>query len=916
VTTEREQSPDRGPTEGPDRNPDRNPDRSGDAPHPRWIEALASLVVSRPRTIVAISLVAALLGGLLGWYRLPLDADTNSLIARDRPWMQLYRAFLEEFGDLEYLYVVVDSKGDVAAGERAVDDLVERLRTIPVLPGVHGRIEPEEQLRLASRALQTDALADLARAAEAFPSLADPDRALADGVRFLDEAMDLRTAGRSEEERTALAARGIALLGTVAAAHGGDVDALAERPPSLADPPPQPVHLASDTGRLFFIGILPEKNFGRLAAIDEALRAIRGVIEEARTLHPTVEIGLTGKPVLQADELETSTGDTTRSFAIGLLLVAVLCVVVYRDVRRPMLAVLAFGMAILWTHGAAALLVGRLTLLSMVFMLVLIGAGLDYGIHVISRYTEHRTTRSVRDAVAATLRSTGIGTLTGAATSAAVFLLALLTSFQGLRELGIVAGAGLVLCALAMVTTLPALLVLFDREGAIAPSRELRVPGLVVGRSRRAAWTSIALFASLALASLAAAPFLLRFESNLLKLQSPSLESVQWEHRVLDDSSSLSWFAAVICDDEPSALAAIERAKTEPTIGHVRSVFDFMPPSTAERDALRNAIGAATLAPRDAPRETQLESQLESQRDTSVESPPIDAEALAEAARRLRTAATLGRARLSADEAARLAWIAAALEALARGAREDSDAVRSAIASSVAQARSTLAVIGEGARASLRDALPAAVRERLVSPNGRLLVSLVPTGDAWELEPLEAFVAAIRRVDPLATGVPITQSESIRDMTRAFVVISILSFIAVALITWFDFRSIRAVAIASGVLAVGIAVSVGVLAVFDVPLSLANFFGIPILIGLGIDSNIHLLHRAKEAAAGPSIELGATRSAVVFTALTTAIGFGGQIFASHRGMQDLGWIMVIGSLVCLATSIWLLPAVLRVLRPG
>jgi predicted RND superfamily exporter protein len=155
-------------------------------------------------------------------------------------------------------------------------------------------------------------------------------------------------------------------------------------------------------------------------------------------------------------------------------------------------------------------------------------------------------------------------------------------------------------------------------------------------------------------------------------------------------------------------------------------------------------------------------------------------------------------------------------------------------------------------------------------------------------------------------------------MTRAFVVISILSFIAVALITWLDFRSVRAVAIATGVLAVGIAVSVGVLAVFDVPLSLANFFGIPILIGLGIDSNIHLLHRAEETAADadPSIDLGATRSAVVFTALTTAIGFGGQIFASHRGMQDLGWIMVIGSLVCLATSIWLLPAVLRVLRRG
>ena len=118
-----------------------------------------------------------------------------------------------------------------------------------------------------------------------------------------------------------------------------------------------------------------------------------------------------------------------------------------------------------------------------------------------------------------------------------------------------------------------------------------------------------------------------------------------------------------------------------------------------------------------------------------------------------------------------------------------------------------------------------------------------------------------------------------------------------------------------------LAITVGLLALFDVPLSLANFFSVPILIGLGIDSNIHLLHRADENRHGDdpgfddlAIDFGGTRSAVIFTSLTTAIGFGGQIFASHRGMQGLGWIMTIGSLVCLATSMWLLPAVLRLLR--
>ena len=224
--------------------------------------------------------------------------------------------------------------------------------------------------------------------------------------------------------------------------------------------------------------------------------------------------------------------------------------------------------------------------------------------------------------------------------------------------------------------------------------------------------------------------------------------------------------------------------------------------------------------------------------------------------------------------------------------------------------------IVSGAKLPIRDALPEALRAKFVSPTGTFLVHLVPKSDTWEFEPLKSFVRAIRRVDSEATGVPITQSESIADMMRAFVSISLWSVVAVGVLTWLDFRAFRPVVLCMIPLFVGIILTLGLLSALGIPLSLANFFGIPILIGLGIDSNIHLLHRAEESihAKKPSIEFGATKSAVVFTSLTTAIGFGGQIFASHRGMQALGWIMVVGSLVCLATSVWLLPALLRLQR--
>ena len=90
--------------------------------------------------------------------------------------------------------------------------------------------------------------------------------------------------------------------------------------------------------------------------------------------------------------------------------------------------------------------------------------------------------------------------------------------------------------------------------------------------------------------------------------------------------------------------------------------------------------------------------------------------------------------------------------------------------------------------------------------------------------------------------------------------------------------------------------------------NLANFFSVPILIGIGVDNGIHLVHRGRE---GDGAHLGDTTRGVFLTSMTTAIGFGCLSFASHRGLQSLGQVMAIGSLAVLAASLLVLPALLR-----
>ncbi len=869
----------------------------------RATAALARIVLRHPIAIVAVAAILAVAGGLSASRWLALDADTNSLIAADRPFMRLYREFLEEFGDLEYLYIVVDAAPDgrmppdprrAAIAEAAVDELLASLREIPSLPAVHGRVEPAEQDAIATRAMPLDRLRQLAASDRStLPPLAAGDAAEAVRIANADlEQLLSRGARLSGEERRRLAAGAMLALDTVAGAAAANAPA-----ESLAHPLP-PGRLRSDSGRLHFVAVLPDKRFNQLAVIEEPLRQIRERIDAVAARHPEIEIGLTGKPVLQADELATTDRDMVRAASGAAAAIAILFTIVFRGWKRPLLALVAFLFAFGWTYGFATFAVGRLNLLSIVFMLVLVGVGLDYGVHMVARYLEARRRRISSGAVRTVLRTVVPANLTGGATSAAVFLLAVTTSFQGLRELGLIAGAGLLFCVLSMSTVLPAMLHLAERgrrrdRTAIAsrsaaalhpppPSRRidlLRTVGPIL----------------LAAAGVAIAGRGLRFETNLLELQAEGLPSVEWEHRILDDNAAASWFGAVVVDTPEDAAKVAALAAAHPEVARTSSLLDLVPFETPERSLERDDLRRRF-------------------RDAVALGGP--AAATVPDADRLRQAAGLVR-RLAAAAAAAgeasapsIAASADRLDRLVDEQTERPEATQQRLAIAASTAASRLRSMADGDAMPLRDALPAAMRAELVSPSGRLLVKVHPREDLWSEAPLAAFVATLRSIDPDATGVPMTQLESIRDMSRSFAQMLAISILAVALFVWIDFRSLAATLVCIAALLVGLGWTAGAMVLLGIPLNLANFFAIPILAGLGIDSSVHMVHRAREQR-GRRIRYGATARAVLLTAATTAIGFGSLVFASHRGLQSLGATMLVGSIACMLAAVAILPGLLR-----
>jgi hypothetical protein len=336
----------------------------------------------------------------------------------------------------------------------------------------------------------------------------------------------------------------------------------------------------------------------------------------------------------------------------------------------------------------------------------------------------------------------------------------------------------------------------------------------------------------------------------------------------------------------------LRKARAQPLIGQTRSVLDFVQPDTPARQALRARIaGAAAAALPDAP-----SARLPDRAQRAAER----AESLANGAQ------TAGAPQKDIDF---IRALGRSLRALQSALETDATAAleRSRIAlDRAAQAARQLQV---GAGLPLREALPPAVRDSFVSANGRFAVLMHPKEDIWEPGAMAQFVRAMREVDPSVTGAPITVFESMHLMKSSFLWQGLLASAFVIALMYADFRSLKLTAIAFLSLVAGLGWTVGVMGLLSIPFTLANFFAIPIMIGLGIDSAIHITHRVHEG--GLVHGFGSTRRAVIVTALTTTIDFGTLLFVQHRGLRGLGAVMTIASVCCLVSAVWLRPSLLR-----
>jgi len=892
----------------------------------RILQTVVRLSCVRPTLTVFTAVVLAALGVGYTAYALRLETSKFHLLPLHQPYATLYKDYAEDFGQLEDIVVVVQSptvETSAAYAARLASVLrAGALGTTRVSYKVDAtRLEahallyvPLDSLQdtLRTVASQEELLADFA----ATPTL---DR-LVDGInQYIGSTFLPGVFGSgAPEDATRAPTR---LLGDLLVQMSEAIDGRPYRSPwanlvGAPIPAPDGSYFLSHDRRLLYVVVDLADTPRTFAAEHDAIRTVRQAIADLRPQFPAVEAGVTGAPALFSDELVAATRDGQIASVLALVLTLGLLLLAFRHVIAScaMLAVLALSLC--WSLGAITLLVGELTIFSMMFVSVVSGIGIDYGIYFLFRYREERVLGpTLVGALERTAAGSGPGILLGALTAAVTFYILLTADFRGIRDFGFISGTAILLAFLAMLTVFPAALLLIERWQKAprpAPSiggqnghgphdvqtRELpqHVPALEWLAHYPKTIITTCLLATAA--SLWAAPRV-GFDYNMLNLQAEGTESVVWERKAAA-ASERSVFAALSTATSLEELEARQAAfRRLPSVSDVQSVLSVLPAQQTEKLALLHRLADVVdgIHP-GPPRPLDLRAltvALETlKRRLDFASAPRGGHGPPEEILELRRATSDLLERLQGQER-RTADIALA-EYQRRLAVDFAGQWRRLQAA----ARPTPPTLGD---------LPEELRRKFIGKSGHLLLQVYSRLDPWDRPSQARFVEDLRTVDPNVTGQPVVAYESTRLIEKSFRIGLAYAFALVIGIAALMIRRVRETALAMVPLILGTLWTVGVMQMAGLSFNLVNVWALPLIIGSAAEYGVNIVLRALESRVpGGGLRLArSTVLGVVYNGLTTIAGFGSLLVAHHRGVWSLGLLLVIGSAMTLAASLVVLP---------
>jgi predicted RND superfamily exporter protein len=614
----------------------------------------------------------------------------------------------------------------------------------------------------------------------------------------------------------------------------------------------QPRYLTDDDQRTFVIYVDPTFPNTEFAKTDELIENIRAYFNtDIAPDNPEMSVAFSGRHTKFFETQNAIQRDLALGTSLALVGILLFLIVYFRSWVYPVVIAVPLIMSTVWTFGWAQLVFGSLNMLTGFLGAVLMGLGIDYGIHIVSSFQEARGGRSPKEALIAALENAGRPSLYAGLTTLVALASLAYSSFQAFFEFGILSLGGLTLILLSYALVLPCLLLLiadsrFEPAPRMPANPNTTDPNTAdpntadqqrhqeVTSSQKTRWTRIAMFVLGASTVLAAVGMPgVNFEFDFRKLMPDDLPSFRAEDKVDEVVDMAQPPAVVLVDDKAHALA-------------VKAELERRMANDPRADIVEAVFTVYDLVP------DEQQEKLTIWRDLLDD-----------------------------------------LEGISKSRRKKNDKLQSLY--------DELHFIDQTGTLGVND-LPELFQQRFSRTDDpdKTVVLILPSHyiqNAHHAVKYVSVTAGLPGPGGQGTIDPISQEALLADIlghiksdTIWLVLIAILGLVGVA---WMAFRDLRRLALAIATVAVGVFVGTGLIGFFGVSFNFMNMVIWPIWLGLGVDAVFHLSSCIGRAPSNWS-SFRHTAGAVFAAFATSMIGFGALMISGHRGLASLGHVAVIG----------------------
>lgn len=650
----------------------------------------------------------------------------------------------------------------------------------------------------------------------------------------------------------------------------------------------------SDDARRVLVIAKPVTHFDEMLPLEAAQQVAHEIANQIMTENSNVRVRITGETALEHEELETVSNGATLSGIMSLILVFIAQWIGVRSFRLVIITYVVLVMGLILTAGFAALTVGHLNVISIAFATLYIGLGVDYAVHICLYYRERKARGySNIEAIHHSLKGVGSSLFLCALTTALGFLAFIPTDYAGVSELGIISSGGIFIGLLISLTVLPSLFCIFPVNNP-KPIHSKFAPQFIVtfpfhfSKTIRIASIFLAIGACFVLTELT-------FDANPINLRDPKSESVLAIKDLLKSKNDSPFAVTGLATNLEEANALAAKMKTLPVVHEAITLSDFVAQNQEEKLAVLEDLNL------------MLGNQLENfnvnlpenneQRDALIKFNEQLKRAIADKSQNapFETLQNLqSHVEVFLNNHAGQPEIYVQLEKNILGL----------LPYTLERLRSSL----NAKEFDLKD-IPDEIRSNWVSKEGLYKILITPAKDQNVEANMKEFVAQIQAVDNTISGLPIANEMGGNAVVKAFLQAFGSAFLAITLLLWAIYRSFKHTAIVIAPLMLAALLTGATNVLLDNPFNFANVIALPLLLGMGIDSSILIMHRLHfNLNENENLLHSSTTRGIIFSSLTTLCSFSSLGLSSHQGMASMGMLLSIGLFFTVLCSLIVLPA--------